>query len=320
MKLFLKVFVVSFICFAVLLGCMFWLFNTHMKEDNEGAQSVIVRAEDLQPDIPDDIEKSKLDFIRENVKNSDRINVILQGVEGYRSDTMLFISFSPSENTVNIVSIPRDTYYPRKGFTGPGEAKINAVFGDHGSKGIKTAVSDLLLDIPVDYYVTVWYSGAAAIIDSIGGVPMYIEHLMIYEDPADNPPLKIHFEPGHHVLNGIDGVKFLRYRKATPGSGGHTFPDGDLGRIKAQQEFMKSAIRETLSFRLPAVMATAFKYVRTDIDLQDLLRYAASVSDIKLDGITFEMLPGEQKYMNGTSYFMQDFEGIIDMLYELYSN
>ncbi|MCD5410364.1 MAG: LCP family protein [Clostridiales bacterium] len=319
MKLFVKVFVVSFACFVILLGSMFWAFNAHMKEDSEAITSVIVRAEDSQTNIPDDIEKSKIDIIREKANKSDRVNFVLQGIEGYRSDTMLFISFSPSEDTVLIVSIPRDTYYPRKGFVGPGEAKINAVFGDHGSKGVKTAVSDLLLDIPVDYYITVRYSGAEAIINSLGGVPMNIPHLMIYEDTAADPPLKIHFEPGHQVLNGKEGVQFLRYRQATPGSGGHTFPDGDLGRIKSQQAFMKSAARKALSFRLPAVLATAFKFVKTDIDLQDLLRYASNASDIKMDGITFKMLPGEQRYMNGSSYFMQDFEGIIDMLHELYA-
>ncbi|MGV8146024.1 MAG: LCP family protein [Alkaliphilus sp.] len=319
MKLFVKVFVVSFACFVILLGSMFWAFNAHMKEDNEAITSVIVRAEDLQATMPDDIEKSKIDIIREKARKSDRINVVVLGIEQHRSDTLLFVSYSPSKQTVDVISIPRDTYYPRKGFTGLGEARINAVVGDHGSKGVKTAVSDLLLDIPVDYYITIRYGGAEAIINSIGGVPINISHLMIYEDIYADPPLKIHFEPGHHVLNGADGVKFLRYRQATPGSGAHTFPDGDLGRIKAQQEFMKSAFREALSFRLPTVVATAFKFVRTDIDLQDLIRYATNATDIKMENINFQTLPGEPKYLNGSSYFMQDFNGIIEVLHELYS-
>ncbi|SCX78935.1 LCP family protein [Alkaliphilus peptidifermentans] len=314
MKIFIKIFTIAFLCFFILFSGLVWSFNYYMKDNHDGS-GIVVRAEE---EDMDNLEPEDIDILMQLVDESSRINFILLGLEGFRSDTMMFISFDPDDKQMDIVSIPRDTYYPRVGYDGPGKKKFNAVYGDHGAAGVKTAVSDLLLNVPVDHYVTVTYSGAEAIINSIGGVPVYISHLMDYEDPYDDPPLKIYFEPGNHLLNGKDGVKFLRYRKATPGSGGLSYADGDLGRIRAQQEFMKNAIKKTMSLRLPSVVTTTFRFVRTDIDLQDAIIYATMAVGMELENVNMVMLPGVARYQGGTSYFFHDLQETRDLLLQIY--
>lgn len=215
MKPFLKIFTTAFIGFVILFSGIFFAFNIYMKDSQ--AYVPVDRDEDEhfyeETDIKDDLLRA--------VANSKRVNFILLGLEGARSDTMMFVSFDPEKKKLDIVSIPRDTYYPRVGYEGVGKKKINAVYGDHGAAGVKEVVSDILWDIPIDYYVTVTYKGAEAIVNSIGGVPVTIPSPgMYYRDDYDKPPLVINFPPGPRVLNGADAVKFLRYRKPTPGSGG----------------------------------------------------------------------------------------------------
>ncbi|KAB3531836.1 LCP family protein [Alkaliphilus serpentinus] len=316
MKAFFKIFTIAFLGFIVLFNSIIFTFNYFMKDQHGKGNSIVVRAaeEDKEEVIPPD----EMDILLQLASESSRINIVLLGLEGLRSDTNMFISYDPDNKQIDVISIPRDTYYPRKGYTGLGKDKFNAVYQDHGADGVKMALSDLLLNIPVDHYITVNYKGAEAIINTLGGVPVYIPELMSYEDLYDDPPLKIHFEPGHHLLNGEDGVKFLRYRQGSPGSGAMSYADGDLGRIRAQQEFMKSAFKKAISFRLPTVVATAFRFVRTDVDLQEAVKYATMAAGMEIENVNMLTLPGVDEYRNGLSYFFLDEEETKTLLLNMY--
>ena len=316
MKIFLKIFSIAFLSFVILFSSLTWTFNRFMKDNHPNQEELIIRAEEPEEE---EFEPEEIDEFKKLIKSSDRVNMVVMGLEGVRSDTMMFISFNPKTKKMDIISLPRDTYYHRKGYDRLDKRKLNSVYGDHGATGVKTVVSDLLLDVPVHYYVTVTYKGAAAIIDSLGGVPVSIPRLMKYEDLYESPPLKIHFEPGNYVLNGTDGVKFLRYRQASPGSGGMSYVDGDLGRIKAQQEFMKAAFKKALSFKLPTVASTAFKHVRTDMPLQELLKQATNAIGTNMEKVTMQVLPGEDRYQSGASYYFHDIEGVKELLTKIYT-
>ncbi|MCC5911225.1 MAG: LCP family protein [Clostridiaceae bacterium] len=316
MKLFLKIFTIAFMSFVLLFTGAFISFNTFMKDNHPNADVPVVRSEDDEHFNDQDLEYA--DVLLAAAARSNRVNIILLGLEGMRSDTMMLVSFDPEEKALDIISIPRDTYYPREGYNRAGQKKINAAYGAHGAAGVKTVVSDLLLDIPVDHYVTVTYSGAAAIVNSIGGVPVYIPRPMIYDDPFDDPPLHINFPAGHHVLNGEDSVKFLRYRMPNPGSGALD-RDGDLGRIRAQQEFMQSALQKATRLgNLPGLASTSFRFVRTDMELQDVLRYAGSAAGLNMDKVNMYMLPGEARYQGGGSYYFRDTAEIRQLLLDIY--
>ncbi|AKL93617.1 transcriptional attenuator, LytR family [Clostridium aceticum] len=318
MKVFLKVFTIAFTSFVILFTGAFVSFNTFMKDKHPSAEvPVIVRPED--DDHFEDTEPEIKDELLRAVAESNRINFIMLGLEGMRSDTMMFVSFDPENKGLDIISIPRDTYYPRVGYDGPGKKKINAAYGDHGAAGVKTVVSDLLFDVPVHHYVTVTYKGAAAIVNAIGGVPVTIPRGgMHYRDDYDDPPLVINFPAGPRVLNGEDAVKFLRYRQPTPGSGA-VDRGGDLGRIGAQQEFMQSALQKAMSLgSLPNLVSTSFRHVRTDIELQDVLRYATNAVGLNMENVSMTMLPGTARYQNRVSYYFHDQIETRNLLLEIY--
>ena len=60
-----------------------------------------------------------------------------------------------------------------------------------------------LLEIDVNYIVEIDYKAFRSIIDAIGGIEMYIDRNMDYDDDAQN--LHIHFKEGETVL--LDGEK-----------------------------------------------------------------------------------------------------------------
>lgn len=317
MMKFWKIFTIAFVCFVLLISGIFWGFNTYMKEDHLGdAEEPPIREED--PHTPD-IEPEIKDELVKAFSESNRVNFVMLGLEGMRSDTMMFVSFDPDSKGLDVISIPRDTYYPRVGYDGPGKKKINAAYGDHGSSGVKTVVSDLLLGVPVDYYVTITYKGAASIVNAIGGVPVTIPSPgMYYRDDYDDPPLVINFSPGPKVLNGTDSVKFLRFRQSTPGSGGID-RNGDLGRIEAQQEFIKSALKQAMKLgNLPSLVSNTIKFVRTDMELQEVMRLATNAISLDLENVNMKTLPGSPKYIQKVSYFVNDAKETRKLLLDIY--
>lgn len=313
MKYFLKIFTTAFLAFVVLFSGVFFAFNTYMKDSQ--AYVPVDREEDEhffdETDIEDDLQRA--------VANSKRINFVFLGLEGPRSDTMMFVSFDPEKKGLDIVSIPRDTYYPRVGYEGVGKKKINAVYGDHGADGVKEVVADILWDIPIDYYVTITYKGVEAVVNSIGGVPVTIPSPgMYYRDIYDDPPLIINFPPGPRVLNGADALKFLRYRKPTPGSGG-VDRHGDLGRIKAQQEFIQATLEKAMTLgNIPGLVSTGFSNVRTDMPLQEAMLHAKNTMGLNMSNINLMTLPGEARYQGALSYFFHSVKDTRELLLEIY--
>ncbi|HYE08775.1 MAG TPA: LCP family protein, partial [Patescibacteria group bacterium] len=161
---------------------------------------------------------------------------------------------------------------------------------------------------PIHHYVKVTFKGAEKIVDILGGVKVNVPMNMDYEDPAQN--LSIHIKKGTQVLNGSNAVKFARFRSG--------YSDQDLGRIKAQQELIKSFISALTS---PKVIPKAFsvvdamsKCIKTNIENSDIAHYAMNVKDIKMDNIKFYTLPGDVGYKNKVSYFLHDEVKLKEML------
>ena len=67
------------------------------------------------------------------------------------------------------------------------------------------------LGIKIDKYVCVHDEGVIEVIDALGGIPIYVEKRMHYNDYSAH--LYINLEKGNTVLNGKQAVGYLRYRK-----------------------------------------------------------------------------------------------------------
>lgn len=243
--------------------------------------------------------------------DSNRINVLLIGeTEEKLSDTLMLASYDPDMKEVNIISIPRDTYHEREGYTDPGTKKINSAYwGDPVSSA--QAVHEVLEGIPINYYATINYEGVANIVDAIGGVEVDVPFDMNYVKTSEDPPLVINIRAGKQTLNGEDSVKFLRYRSG--------YSNGDYGRVEAQQEFVKSAIKKSLGLNLPKVAKTTVENVDSDVTLRTLLSVVSDVPGMDSNSITSNILPGNSGMYEGLSFYFCDKEQTIEMLRAIYS-
>lgn len=244
-----------------------------------------------------------------------RVNLLMVGINQNMTDTIMLVSWNMDDNKIDLISVPRDTYYERKGYNSAAQKKINAAYGAEGIIGTANSVSDVLYGIPINYYAVVDYDAVKTIVDGIGGVPVNVEKAMKYDDPTDKPPLHINIPAGEQVLDGEHAVQYLRYRKGNHGGG---YKEGDIGRVKAQQEFVKSAFKQALDHGLIDSVKLITKNVESDITVGAATKFALKAVGLESDAITTYTLPGEGKYIGDVSYFIQDKDATKEMLKDIY--
>lgn len=257
----------------------------------------------------------------EAFQSKDRVNVLLLGVNDGMTDTIMLGSYDMKHQHVDVISVPRDTYYERPGYKGA-SLKINSIY--HGSKnggavGTAEAVSTVLQGMPIHYYVVVDYDGVKNIVDAIGGVEMQIPFHMKYDDPTDKPPLHIDIPEGMQTIDSSNVVQFLRFRHANAGSGYKSYPEGDIGRVKMQQQFLKEAFKQSLGLQLPKVAKSVLKNVDSDLDIGMGTSIAAKASGLTSEDMETYTLPGASGTIGGLSFWKQDVSATQDMLMEIYA-
>lgn len=247
-----------------------------------------------------------------------KLNVLLIGVANGLSDTLMLCNYDPNLGKLNIVSIPRDTYYPRSGYKHAAQKKINSAYGSEGADGSVRSVEGLT-GVNINYYVQIDYRAVEKIVDAIGGLPVTVPHDMDYDDPADN--LHIHFKKGDVVEKGSDIIKLLRWRKNNHGGG---YAEGDLGRVKTQHDIIKLGIdkllNENSAINLVRVQEPIIEYIRTNMPTGVMLDYISKLSNIKSGSISIDTIPGAPSELEGLSFYVADEVKMAEMLKDMKDN
>ncbi len=235
-----------------------------------------------------------------------RRNILLLGVdsngegtdpfEGTRTDTIILMNIDPRTKSLNAISIPRDSkvYLPGE----HGVQKINAA---HAIGGIGMTIKTIedTLGVKIDRYVMVHDQAVREIVDALGGVDIYVEKNMHYNDYSGK--LFINLQKGNNHLNGKEVVGYLRFRHD---------PLGDIGRTQRQQWFLRGLMEalkkpETLA-KLPEIINVAKKYVKTNMSFYELSQYAGLAKHLDMDKVEIAMLPGAPNKKGYISYWILD--------------
>lgn len=313
MKYYLKVFLISFVAFAVVIGGGIFAFS----------QFGIINTGEKASDAQGDSQKSSdnpqaSDEIAAKFKSGDRLNILVLGTDGGRSDTLMVFSYDPKNKLADIVSVPRDTYNHIEGKDGAAQRKINAVYGfkgeEGGPQGLKTEISKIL-GVPISYYVELDYDAVAKIVDTVGGVEVEIPFDLDYDDKYAKPELHIHLKEGTQTLDGQKALQYLRWRKNNGGK--HSM--GDLERVKRQQAFVVKAIKQAVGIKLPFVIKDVFSYLKTDMNVGDMLYVGTQGLGFDFKKLKTHTIPGEADMKYGASYYIHDPDKTIEMMQEIYA-
>lgn len=214
-------------------------------------------------------------------------------IGGERSDTTILLHVSADRSHAVAVSIPRDTLITlptckRDGKqVGGYQGRFNEAIELAGPGCTLKAVQEMT-GLPIEHFMVVDFGGFKRIVDSIGGV-----EICVAEDVNDSQS-GLRLKKGTHVVKGEEALAFVRARK--------TLGDGsDTSRIRRQQAFLSSTIRQVLSsdtllnpVKLVNVLNAATESLTADpflADLQNLQDLALSMRQLKPKDITFTTMP-----------------------------
>lgn len=224
--------------------------------------------------------KEKVDIKGSNAKvTKETFTVLITGVDSRsdsiesngRSDSIMVAKVNPKTATSTIISLPRDSYV-QSSCTG-GYDKIT-----HSSlNGMNCLIDDVegLLDVKIDYYLTVNFFAVIDAIDAVGGIDITIDPSM-YGDNAEfcgqdeNDKLNQYcFTPGEAHLSGAEALSYARER--------HSFADGDYSRAKHQQDVINAFLKSLMTsgpFAINNLLDVASQSARTNLSASQLTSLA----------------------------------------------
>lgn len=199
------------------------------------------------------------------------LTILLMGVdrrpgepidEGVRPDALGVLHLDAGAGTCRLLSIPRDT---RALVPGHGASKVNHAHA-FGGVDLQRQTVEALLGIELDRFGLIDMQGFALMIDAVNGITV--------QEPEVFETGPYAYESSPQVLNGAEAMFYSRYR------GG---PDGDFGRIRRQQQLIRSFLASTVDLDVGTfireTLPTLRDHTRTDMSIEELVMLATEFRD-----------------------------------------
>ncbi len=251
---------------------------------------------------------SELGDVLDEAPMRGKVNLLLLGVDndGLRADTIMMVSVDNVNNSIKLLSIPRDTKITlNNGKT----IKINSCMGFEKREEFMIETVKMVTKMPVHYYCEVDFDGFIEIIDILDGVDYDVPFDMDYDDPVQD--LHIHLKAGMQHLDGKGAHDFVRFRHNNKGAEVYApgeYSKGDIGRIGAQQAFLSELFRQKMQtqylLKAPELIDAAHKYVKTNFSVTEALEFLSIVKSTNTTEIEAFLLPGTDRYEGKVSYYI----------------
>lgn len=202
---------------------------------------------------------------------ADVMNIALLGVDSLeaeknsRTDTIMILSLNRSTSSASLISFPRDlfVYIPAYGMQ-----RINLAFPQGRELGYPGGGFGLFRDtmqynfgLPVDHYILVDFMGFKELIDSLGGIDIYVStELTDFRLGHGTFTMPV----GNAHMDGYTALWYARSRNTT----------SDFDRQRRQQEVLQAVAQRLLDLRaldnIPGFYRILTQYVESDLTLGNL--------------------------------------------------
>ena len=268
-----------------------------------------------------------------------QIQILLLGIDQrsatddkgpFRTDTMILLSINPANQSVGVLSLPRDLFVEIPGF-GPHRINQANFIGEGnaypGGGGPALAMETVAenFGIRVDKYLLVNFDVFTSIVDTLApnGVPLTVTE---YIDDPDYPgerydKIHVRFEPGEQLMDAETLLQYARTR-ATEG--------GDFDRAARQQQVLDAVRAEVLSAggivnflsQAHVLWDTLQSNYRTNLELTEIIALGHLMGSIERDDIRFRVIDNLYVYPGlspqGEQILFPDFSAIRDLILDTF--
>ena len=203
------------------------------------------------------------------------------------TDMIMYVNFDVKNKKINMLQIPRDTYV---GGDLSANGKINGVASHGGGMDISALANQInkMFKLPIDYYLTIDMQSLRSIVDTFGGIEVYVPRDMEFNGSK--------LSQGYQTMDGAAAEFFVRNRH------GDGYATGDFARLEMQRYFYSGLFNRLRTmtpkdiFKLFPVFLT---YMKTDMDVMDMASIGVSALQVPSQNIMMCRLPeygGAQYY------------------------
>ena len=262
------------------------------------------------------------------------LNILLMGIDAYESgrtssgtmphtDTMMVIAINFDAETVDLITLPRDTFTDVPGYSG--YYKLNGVFnvGLNGKFKTTGKADDLesgfeltcrtaekwLGGISIPYYYGLDFQAVVDIVDAIGGIDYDVDQAFRSQNG------KRTYGVGMQHLDGNAVLGYLRIRQSADGL--------DSSRTARQRRMMVAIFKKLKSegklSQIPALISAANSGIYTNTTLAQTTALVNLASNLDADKIRTRSMSGEIgeiEYVWRFAYVNQ--QNRIDLIREVY--
>lgn len=200
-----------------------------------------------------------------------------KGKHYYHSDVMIVLAINKETGSVNLISLPRDTYAEIPGVDGI--YKLNASMDcgggwkDNPAEGCKKvceAASWMIGGIPINYYYAVDMSAVKELVNVIDGVDFNVDVNFDIQGRF--------YKTGMQHMDGQAVLDYLRVRK------GLGEDSGDKNRVNRQKNMLVAIVQKLkdsgLIFKIPDIIGAFTGNLQTNVDIASTGALAAYASQI----------------------------------------
>lgn len=222
-----------------------------------------------------------------------------------RTDTIMLLKADTKTGKMDLMSIPRDSRIKIRD-------KFDKVNHAHAFGGIELTMQTLrsFLGLDIDYYVQINYQALINIVDALGGVDYDVPEGITIDKG------KVQIKPGPNHLDGNEVMWFLRTR--------NIYNNGDIGRVNTQQGFVKAMVDEIVkkskNMNIMTFISNYIKYVKTNLPMTAIMDLAGNINSFSSDKMDTHIVPGMEQTIDGTSYYIPDFEKTWKIVDEVFPN
>ena len=219
-----------------------------------------------------------------------------ESLRGSRSDSLSVMQFIPLSRTIQLTSIPRDTYTPISCENGKKD-KITHAFAFGGEECTQEAVSGLL-DEEIDGKIVISFDSFIGLVDQIGGIDL-VSTGTFSEQDASGKANQYSFQKGkEYHMDGAMALAYSRHRKT----------DNDGARANRQSEVIQAVATHLLKPTGWSKIPAAHTYMKEEMNL-DL-----SVREMATAGLSLALMSERKHYeieavsqrLNGIFYDLPD--------------
>ena len=236
---------------------------------------------------PKEFQGKELNFLmvgidRSTQKEGDDLNDA--GIDDGNTDMILYVHFNNETGEMKMLQIPRDTMATTDRSVS-GNYRINNIAktqaADSNSMNMAALCKQIsnMYQLPIDGYMTIRLEMLVQLVDSFGGIELYVPREMDYKGS--------HLDQGYQTLNG-DACEFLLRTR-------HIYADSDIGRLNMQRQFYAALFRRLKNigniWDVAKLTPAVLNYMETDLSASQLVSFAVSMLKIDSSKIMICQMP-----------------------------